>query len=155
MANSSRANDVVKMLHWEVENHFAHFGRPGLAMLGYDPNEDPSVTRQNLLFDFTSAARTRTQTALIEEIPRRLAASHRDGATFAELFQSTCNETPATQALIGEVVRDLCVGGELEKRGGGGERRAPTTLPHADDVIRLARQVLLPLGAPSDGAKKR
>jgi three-Cys-motif partner protein len=65
MANSSRANDVVKNLHWEIENHFAHFGRPGLAMLGYDPNEDPEVTKQTA-FDFSDAARVRTRTALME-----------------------------------------------------------------------------------------
>jgi three-Cys-motif partner protein len=144
MANSPRANDVVKNLHWEIENHFAHFGHPGLAMLGYDPNEDPDVTRQTT-FDFSDAARTRTRTALIDEIPRRLLALYGDGVKFADLFQGTCNETPATRALIAEVVRDLCVLGELEKQGGEGERRAPTTLPHDEDVIRIARQILLPL----------
>lgn len=153
MANSPRANDVVKLLHWEVENHFAHFGRPGLAMLGYDPNEDPNVTKQTA-FDFSDAARERTRAALIEEIPRRLVAAHGDGITFGQLFQSTCNETPATQDLIAAVVRDLCVAGELEKRGGEGERRASTTLPHADDILRVARQVLLPLGGRGRSGEK-
>ncbi len=52
MANDARANDVVKSLHWEVENHFQHFGGPGLMMLGYDPHVDPEVTRQTaFLFD--------------------------------------------------------------------------------------------------------
>lgn len=96
-------------------------------------------------FDFSDAARVRTRTALMEEIPRRLHAAEGNGITFADLFQSTCNETPATEALLGEVVRDLCVTGELEKRGGEGERRAATTLPHGDDILRLAKQVLLPL----------
>lgn len=155
MANSPRANDVVKNLHWEIENHFAHFGRPGLSMLGYDADKDPNVTRQTT-FDFSDAARIRTRIALTEEIPRRLSVSHADGVTFSDLFQSTCNETPATQELIAEVVRDLCVAGELEKRGGEGERRAPTTLPHGEDIIRLARQVLLSLhpGRSQDGEKR-
>lgn len=142
MANSPRANDVVKALHWEVENHFTHFGRPGLAMLGYDPNEDPEVTRQTS-FNFNDTARAQTRAALVDEIPRRLVAGYRDGITFGQLFESTCNETPATSDLMREVVRDLCVGGSLEKHGGEGERRAPTTLPHDDDLVRVARQGIL------------
>ncbi len=40
LANSSRANDVVKELHWGVSNHFEHFGREGMMMLGFNPDEE-------------------------------------------------------------------------------------------------------------------
>lgn len=143
MANSARANDVVKVLHWEVENHFAHFGHPGFDMLGYDPDQDPAVTSQ-MAFDFTDTARDRTHVALLDEIPRRLANSHAGGVTFETLFETVCNETPATKEQLGAAIRDLCIARELEKRGGSGERRAPSTLPHDEDVVVLARQILIP-----------
>lgn len=141
MANSARANDVVKTLHWNVENHFEHFGGPGLAMLGYDPSRDPQVTGQPLLpFLFDDAARGRTSHALTESLAARIAQDHPDGVAFDQLFAQVCNETPATKAMLAGAVRDLCVARELEKRGGNGERRAPTTTPKSDDVVRLSRQ---------------
>jgi three-Cys-motif partner protein len=142
MANNARANDVVKALHWEVENHFQHFGGPGLTMLGYDPSADPDVTRQTA-FLFDSDARVRTREALLAGLPARISSTHPEGVAFDDLFREVCNETPATRDLLAASVRDLCVAGELEKHGGTGERRAPSTLPHRDDRLRVARQAKL------------
>ena len=38
-------------LHWDQNNSFSHYGKPGLAMLGYDPDRDIKVTGQPFLFD--------------------------------------------------------------------------------------------------------
>ena len=141
MANSLRAHDVVKALHWAVENHFEHYGGPGLAMLGYDSDKDPDITGQlPLPFRFDDQARTRTHSSLLEDLGRRLASTSPDGIAFDRLFGQVCNETPATKAMLATAVRDLCVAGELEKKGGEGEQRAPATAPRADDIIRPARQ---------------
>jgi three-Cys-motif partner protein len=142
MANNERANDVVKALHWEVENHFQHFGGPGLMMLGYDPSADPDVTRQTS-FRFDDDARSRTRKALMETLAARISSAHPGGVVFDDLFREVCNETPATRELLSISVRDLCVLGELEKSGEGGERRAPATLPHGNDLVRVARQGVL------------
>jgi hypothetical protein len=142
MANNSRANDVVKALHWEVENHFLHFGGAGLGMLGYDPDADPEVTGQTA-FMFDDDARARTRDALLVALPARLASNHAEGVAFDDLFGEVCNETPATRELLAAAVRDLCVAGELEKKGATGERRASTTMPHGDDLVRAARQGIL------------
>jgi len=141
MANSPRANDVVKALHWTIENHFEHYGGPGLAMLGYDPDKDPEVTGQlPLPFRFDDQARARTHKSLVEVLGRRIASTSPDGVAFDHLFAQVCNETPATRAMLAGAVRDLCIAGELEKRGGEGEQRAPATAPKPDDIIRPARQ---------------
>jgi hypothetical protein len=141
LANSPRANDVVKELHWRVENHFEHFGGPGLAMLGYDPDKDPDVTGQLLLpFRFDREARVRTHSGLIESLGARIATFSRDGVLFDDLFAGLCNETPATKAMLAAAVHDLCRAGELEKAGVHGERRAISTMLKKDDVIRPARQ---------------
>ena len=138
MANNWRAHDVVKTLHWGVENHFQHYGAAGLTMLGYDPQADVEYTDQ-LGFQFDNAARARTLAALMTDLPPRIAS--RSGVlTFDRLHQDVCNETPATRDLLAEAVRRLCMEGELVKRGGEGERRAPSTAPHAKDILSIARQ---------------
>jgi hypothetical protein len=138
---------VVKGLHWGVENHFEHFGGAGLAMLGYDPRLDPSVVGQLSLFRFDEAARERAREALMVALPERIRSDFLRGVSFADLVSSVCNETPATSDHLAQIVSRLCVGGELAKRGGKGENRAPETMPHPDDVIQLPRQpVLFSLG---------
>lgn len=139
MANNARANDVMKVLHWKVENHFEHFGGPGLAMLGYDPQRDDSLTGQ-LPFRFDDPARERTCTTLSSSLAARIASDYPDGVPFDHLFEQLCNETPATKAMLADTVCDLCEARELQKTGGHGERRAPTTKPKGDDCIRVARQ---------------
>jgi three-Cys-motif partner protein len=147
MANNPRANDVVKALHWAVENHFEHFGGAGLAMLGYDPDKDPEVTGQLLLpFRFDDQAHTRTHSSLVESLGQRIASTSPDGVPFDHLFAQVCNETPATKAMLAAAVRDLCIAGELEKRGGEGERRGPATALNSDDIIRPARQRFFSFG---------
>ena len=140
MANNARANDVVKTLHWEVENHFEHFGRSGLVMLGYDPNEDPEVTKQSV-FQFDNQAKIKTETALLEDLSRRVSEKYSDGVTFSSLFEETCNETPATKKLIQEAVSKLCTEGEIEKKGVNGERHFSETLPYDDDIIKIPSQI--------------
>jgi three-Cys-motif partner protein len=142
MANSPRANDVVKALHWEVENHFDHFGGEGLGMLGYDPAKDPDVTGQPLLpFCFDGAAQTRTRSALARTLSARINANFPDGVSLDNLYAHICNETPADQTLLSDIVRDLCSEGELQKCGAEGERRAPSTPLRGNDIIRVSAQV--------------
>lgn len=139
IANNVRAHDVVKTLHWQVENHFEHFGRPGLVMLGYDPNEDFALLSQQE-FRFNQTAEERTRVALLEELPRRVSLCQTSHVTFVDLVRQLSNETPATEAMLAKAVSALCVGGELEKVGEKGQRRAATTLPLSSDLIRVARQ---------------
>jgi three-Cys-motif partner protein len=138
LANNAKANDVVKSLHWEVENHFEHFGAEGLLMLGFDPAAQPNPSQTSFAFD--DGAKVRTHQALMRQLPQRIHSDWRDGVPFGTLFETTCNETPATRALLASSVSDLCIAGELEKRGVDAERRAATTLPHDDDVISIPRQ---------------
>lgn len=139
MANSVRANDVVKMLHWEVQNHFEHFGGPGLEMLGYDPKRDPELTPQ-MSFRFDDPARIRMHNALLDAIPARVCSTFSGGVRFGDLVRGVCNETAATELHLAEVVRELCREGELSKVGAKGENRAPSTMPYRDDLIEIARQ---------------
>jgi three-Cys-motif partner protein len=143
LANSPRANDVVKGLHWKMSNHFEHFGREGtrMLMLGFDPRKS---TSQLDLFDFGESARQRTEDALVEELPailQALQARYPDGVTLKDLYGSLCNETPADKVILGEAVNRLVVDQELAKRGAKGEEREVSTKPKDSDIIRIAKQM--------------
>lgn len=142
LANSTRANEVVKELHWAMQNHFSHYGDAGLAMLGFDPDREADPAQ--LSFAFDSFAMQKTEKALLEEIPRRIATAHRDGVSFDALFAAVTNETPATKDMLGAVVATLCRVGDLGKQGGAGERRHLETALHDDDVIFPSGQGKLP-----------
>jgi len=71
LANSSRANDVVKQLHWNITNHFEHHGRAGTQMLvlGVDPMKPP---KEQGTFTFGVTAQELTVGAPLPGLPCRL-----------------------------------------------------------------------------------
>jgi three-Cys-motif partner protein len=140
LANSPRANDVVKALHWKVSNHFTHFGREGtkMLMLGFDPKK---VTSQLELFDFGDSAKSRTIDALIEELPAIIQDKYRNGVMHKDLYRDLCNETPADKLILGEAINKLCADQALEKRGAQGEEREISTKVKDSDIIRLPEQI--------------
>jgi three-Cys-motif partner protein len=112
-----RARDVMVDLHWSQNTSFVHYGRAGMAMLGYDPDEDPRISRQKFLpeFCFDNTARGATHQALAGELPAFL-SQFKDGIPFEEFFARVTNETPATSAIMGEVLVDLAREGVIEIR---------------------------------------
>src|SRR5205807_10591228 len=74
LSNHSRARDVMVSLHWLENTSFAHFGRPGLLMLGYDQDEDIKITGQPVFpeFRFDEFALASTHDSLMDELPERL-----------------------------------------------------------------------------------
>ncbi len=144
LANSSKAHDVVKTLHWEYENHFQHFGKAGLDMLGYDPERDADLTRQ-ASFWFDHDARERTRAALRGAVADRLGRGS-GAVTFDDLYAGVCNETPATKTILGDAVCDLAAEGSVTKTGAAGEHREARTVPRGDDMLTRSRQIFLDLG---------
>jgi hypothetical protein len=139
LANSPKANDVVKELHWAVQNHFSHYGDTGLAMLGFDPFREPP--HGQLSFPFDSFAKQRTEEALLKQLPDRLGSRHAAGVPFGDLFAAVTNETPATKEMVRTALTTLCREGDLTKQGGSGELRRIETPVRDDDVIRLPSQI--------------
>ncbi len=107
LANDSKANDVVKVLHWEHNNHFKHYGGEGtgMLMLGFDP----SINKTQLTFDFGESARDRTVNALVAELPTIIQNKYRNGVTLKDLYGDLCNEIPASQEILGDAVNRLCI----------------------------------------------
>lgn len=142
LSNHSRARDVMAELHWLENTHFAHFGRPGLMMLGYDQDHDIKVTGQGLLlpeFRFDEIARATTYECLVTELPERI-SKFDGGVTFAELFASLTNETPATSEIIKAALGEMHRHGEIHIRDETGLVIRQAGIQHRTDVITISKQ---------------
>lgn len=138
LSNHIRAKDVMTSLHWELKNHFAHYGRSGLCMLGFDPR----LIQAPRSFFFDDRARVETREALCEDLPRRLRAN-RSAMPFRAFFASITNETPATSLLVKEVLLELERNGEVGICHPDGSPSSPRTLIQDDALIVVPAQKLL------------
>ncbi len=109
LAAHERANDVMKRVHWAVQNHSAHFMGIGLEMMGFDADQIGSKYQP---FLFGDSDRGLAGDALLNDIPRLL--HPRDGwMTPDQLWHLTCNETPSTSQMQREALQALAGYGEL------------------------------------------
>jgi three-Cys-motif partner protein len=139
-----RARDVMMGIHWEHTNSFAHYGRPGLNMLGFDPDQVVSGPSQAWLpgFYFDDTAKDLTLEATLQEIPKYL-TDKRDSVDVRSLFAEISNDTPATVALLREVLRELASDGVFEIRDKTGLTVRRRGVQSDTDVIHMARQMRL------------
>jgi three-Cys-motif partner protein len=137
LSNHSRARDVMMGLHWEENNCFAHYGRPGLFMLGYDPDHDIMITAQPFLFD--ECALARTHDSLMSELPERV-FKFQNGITFDQLFSKLTNESPATSSIMKAALAVMVQDGEIDVRDKTGHVKRQTGIQHGSDVLKPAAQ---------------
>jgi three-Cys-motif partner protein len=88
-----RARDVMVGLHWQESTSFAHYGRSGLRMLGYDQQHDADWGSQRMLpgFFFDQTARASSQQDLLEQLPEKI-FRFKDGVAFTNLFSELAND---------------------------------------------------------------
>ncbi len=139
LSQHHKARDVMTTVHWDNNNHFIHYGGPGLDMLhvvGYDPVYDPARSGQQTLgFEFDDVARKTSVKALNEQIPVIIYADD-NGLSFGELFATTCNETPATSEIYKESLGRLMEEKVIEIIGADGvQRRSFRQIKHTDQLI--------------------
>lgn len=138
LANSARANQVVKDLHWSEQNHFEHYGRSGLMMLGFDPARSLDGRAQQR-FSFNTSAREQAIDALLSDLPRRIQEEFPNGVPFDELYKVVCNETPASLGMIGEAIAKSL---DLESVTPKDRTRRVTEID-GTDIVRLKKQLSL------------
>lgn len=136
-----RARDVMVGLHWEQGTSFAHYGRSGLRMLGYDQNEDSDWTGQHMLpgFFFDETALVSSQTELLEQLPKRI-FEFADGIPFTELFSKLTNECPVTAEIMKGVLSDLAKEGAIKIKDKSGSTSRRAGIQHDTDIIVPSRQ---------------
>jgi three-Cys-motif partner protein len=130
-ANSYRARQEYNDVLHNNSSAQAHFGRSGLNMLSYDPNDDK---RSLYLFDVSGRVAAKAQ--LSKDIPRLL-SDFGDTIPVGEFYENIYNMTPAHMDDIHSAIIDNPDLQVVTKTGG--ERRKPNTIS-ADDILRLKKQ---------------
>jgi three-Cys-motif partner protein len=140
LAGHPRARDVMTGIHWDQSNSCRHYGRSGLQMLGYDPEDDPSLYGQNSFdfFKFDVKAELDSVRSLTEDIPLRL-YEFREGMTFENFYALVANETPATSTLIAQSIKQLSISGDVSIVNPDGKESIRGRLPVKNDRIMPPR----------------
>ena len=141
LSQRSRARDVMTRIHWDKNTHFIHYGGAGLDMfhvLGYVPESDSNYTGQTTLEDigfcFDEPAKDASIETLMEQIPRLIYPSP-DGMSFAELFATTCNSSPASSDIYRKTLERLLQFKDLEIISQRGERRKSSNIHDSDQIL--------------------
>ena len=135
-----RARDVMVGLHWQ-EGTFAHYGRSGLRMLGYDQVHDAKWTQQPIMpgFYFDQTALVSSQEALFEQLPEKI-FDFADGVAFHELFSMLSNDCPVTANIMKDVIADIAKDETIQIRDKTGMTVRRTGIQHDSDIIIPSRQ---------------
>ena len=130
-ANSYRARQVYNNVLHDNSSTQAHFGRPGLDMLHYDP-----VHETGTLYLFDNPGRESAKGQLINDIPR-LISDTGDAMRMAEFYENIYNMTPAHSEDIHAAIIDNP--DIMVITSAGGERRKANTIT-VNDVLKLKTQ---------------
>jgi three-Cys-motif partner protein len=137
-SQNPRARDVMTQIHWQHNNHFIHYGGPGLDMfrvIGYvSKNDDRLIGHQPLLFKFDEDAKKASTDQLVAQIAPIIYAND-DGMTFAELFATTCNLSPASADLYRAAIDILRGHRELEVISAGTGKSTQAKIQDSDRII--------------------
>lgn len=104
LSQHHRAQDVMKQVHWQHQNHFIHYGGAGLNMLA--PHTMGFMQEFNGGFRFDDVARHESNTALRRQLAERIYTLDQP-RSFGDLFASTCNASPATAGMYKEALAAL------------------------------------------------
>lgn len=149
LSQHHRARDVMTQVHWQKNNYFIHYGKPGLdmfSMVGYIPERDNVYTRQmELGFCFDDPAQEASIDALLHEIPH-LVYARDEGISFGELFSTTCNNSPASAEIYRKAIGQLIKFKDVEVISqDGSQRKSPNTIHDKDQIIAPRQKSLFEL----------
>ncbi|WP_454774259.1 three-Cys-motif partner protein TcmP [Janthinobacterium tructae] len=140
LSQHHRAQDVMKQVHWQHQNHFIHYGGAGLDMLA----PQTMGFRQEFTggFQFDDVALDRSNTALLQQLAENIFA--RDQATrIGDLFSSTCNTSPATSSMYKGVLETLVIARDITVTSRDGKTKKRARYMDDTDVIERSRQTSL------------
>jgi three-Cys-motif partner protein len=144
LANSYRARQEYNNILHDNKSAQAHFGRSGLSMLAYDPQQEGA------LYLFDDQARREAHKELFDDIPR-VVSNFGDAISLRDLYRTIYNETPAHMDDIHAVMID---NPDLEVITPTGASRRKATSVRADDVLRIKTQRVFPSFFGVPGKKK-
>ena len=129
-ANNYRARQVYNDILHKNSKSQAHFGRHGLNMLSYDPQDDAS------LYLFDEDSRKLAKEALYDDIPRFVSESG-DTLSMSDFYSAAYSETPAHSDDIHKMIIE---NPDIEViTTTGGSRRQHNTIK-SEDTLKLTAQ---------------
>jgi three-Cys-motif partner protein len=141
----ARARDVMTRIHWEQNNHFIHYGGPGLDMfhvLGYVSERDDGLTGQASMFEFDDVAKKASTHQLIAQLAPIIYADP-DGKTFGELFATTCNGSPASSEIYKDAIDTLRSEKDIEVKSAKTGRSTAARIRDGDLIQAAAQRKLI------------
>ncbi len=140
LSRHHQAREEMGKIHWQLENTFEHFGRAGFNALGFVPGAD---VRDGMLdFGFNDTARTRSETAVVDqlaEMVHKRATAGQPMLTKKLLFSSNCNETPVISSIVDASLVTLREARDIRILGRDGAVRRSATHFGWDDRIELVQ----------------
>jgi len=111
------AREEMGKVYWAEQNTMEHFGGPALNALGYDPLVD--VRQGEFAYVFDDDAKQRSESRLLEQIPRLLHALGSDGRSVSrrDLFAGQANDTPIITSMLDSRLALLRDSGEITIQG--------------------------------------
>ena len=141
LSKHHQAREEMGKIHWGLENTFEHFGRTGFNALGFIPGVD--VREDDLDFGFNDNARTRSEAAVLDQLPRLIHANSQQDAqplTKQRIFVSRCNDTPVVADIVDSQLAFLRDEKEIIITAADGSIRRSVTSFAWDDRVELVRE---------------
>ena len=107
-------------------------------VLGYSSDKDDSRSGQSSMFCFDDIARQKSTSQLVQQIAP-LIYSDPEGVTFAELFATTCNLSPASAQIYKDAISQLRSHREVEVISAATGNATDARI-RDEDVIRVPDQ---------------
>lgn len=140
LSQHHRAQDVMKQVHWQHQNHFIHYGGAGLNMLA--PHTMGFMQEFTGGFRFDDVARHESDVALREQLAARIYALNQP-KSFGEVFASTCNESPATARMYKETLAALTQERDILVTGADGRPKRHARYMTDTDIVQRSDQFKL------------
>jgi len=131
LARSQRARQVYNDVLHDNSSNQAHYGRPGLNMLAYNPRDE-----SGFLYLFDKPARQKAMEELLDDIPRFISGAG-DTLLVGDFYEQVYNETPAH---ADDIKAAMIQSPDLEVRSDDGKLRRRPHLITATDVLRFNTQ---------------
>ena len=140
LSRHPRAQDVMKQVHWQHQNHSIHYGGAGLDMLATSVMGFRQEFTGGFLFD--DAALRLSSGALPDQLAGVI-FERPDPVQIGALFASTCNTSPGTSLMYKEALERLVGGQEIVIRTKDGRIQRHAKYMSDSDWIERSRQAVL------------
>lgn len=140
LSSHHRAQDVMKQVHWQHQNHFVHYGGAGLDMLA----THMMGFRQEFTggFQFDDVARHQSDIALIDHLGRYI-FNLKQPVAIGELFASTCNTSPGTSAMYKGALEKLIAQHSIVVTTDTGKKQRLSRYMTDSDIVEKHQQIKL------------